>query len=169
MSARPVVVRVSIKVRWPGAGGIFKRLLGAHSAGRAPTENKNNRDPLRCERGEERERAGKDALESGVSDIAARMAEHDVTKTEDLNMATPSNVIHVPRPPSSSYNPNRPLAKNTLILSQVKHFREIEKALPPDKQTGIDLESITTEGRAAEYIRALTTALQPKVAKSGGN
>jgi hypothetical protein len=168
MLARPVVVRIRIKVRWPGAG-IFRRLLGAHSAGRARTENKNNRDPLRCERGEERERAWKDALESEVSDFAARRAEREVTNKEDLYMATPSNVIHVPRPPSSSYNPNRPLAKNTLILSQVKHFREVEKALPLDKQTGIDLESITTEGKAAEYIRALTTALQPKVARSGGN
>ncbi len=83
-------------------------------------------------------------------------------------MASPSNVIHVPRPPSSSFNQNRPLAKNTLILSQVNHFREMEKTLPPDKQTGIDPASITTEGKAAEYIRALTLALQPKAAKSGG-
>jgi hypothetical protein len=162
-------VRIRIKVGWPVAGRIFQRLLGAHSAGRARTENKNNRDPLRCERVEERERAGRDALESGVSDIAARPVERDVTKTEETNMAMPSNVIHVPRPPSSSYNPNRPLAKNTLILSQVKHFHKIEQELPPDKQTGIDLESITTEGKAAEYIRALTLALQPSVAKFGGN
>jgi hypothetical protein len=52
-----------------------------------------------------------------------------------------------------------------LLQNHVKHFREPEKDLPPDQQTGIPLDSITTEGQAAEYIRRMTMKLhQP----SGG-
>ena len=80
-------------------------------------------------------------------------------------MATPSNVIHVPKPAKSSYNPDRPLAKNTLLLNQVQHFREIEKRLPPEKQSGIKFESIETERHAAEYIQKLTAVLHPHGAK----
>ena len=80
-------------------------------------------------------------------------------------MATPSNVIHVPKPANSSYNPDRPLAKNTLLLNQVQHFREIEKRLPQEKQSGMDFESIKTERHAAEYIRKLTAVLHPHGAK----
>jgi hypothetical protein len=83
-------------------------------------------------------------------------------------MASTSLVIQVPRAASSSFNKDRPLAKNLLILNQVKHFRAIEKTLPAERQTGIDPESITTEGKAAEYIRAMTVILHPQVAKSGG-
>ena len=83
-------------------------------------------------------------------------------------MASPSNVIRVPKPASSSFDRNRPLAKNLLILNQVKHFREIEEKLAPGQQTGINPASITTEGQAAEYIRAMMAVLHPKVAKSGG-
>ena len=83
-------------------------------------------------------------------------------------MASKPFVIQVPKAASSSFNKNRPLAKNLLILNQVRHFREMEKTLPPEQQTGIAPESITTEGRAAEYIRAMTAILHPKVAKSGG-
>jgi hypothetical protein len=83
-------------------------------------------------------------------------------------MASPSNVIRVPKPARTSFDKNRPLAKNTLILNQVKHFREIEEKLAPELQTGINPDSIATEGQAAEYIRAMTTTLHPKVAKSGG-
>jgi hypothetical protein len=62
----------------------------------------------------------------------------------------------------------RPLAKNSLLTNQVNHLLELEKTFPPDKQTGTDPESITTEGRAAEYIRKMTDILHPRVAKSGG-
>jgi hypothetical protein len=68
-------------------------------------------------------------------------------------------VIRVPKPARSSYQPHRPLSKNTLLQNQVKHFRELEKDLPPEHQTGIPLESIETEGQAAEYIRRMTERL----------
>jgi hypothetical protein len=73
-------------------------------------------------------------------------------------MAEPP-VIRVPRPARSSYQPHRPLGKNALLQNQVKHFHELEKRLPPEQQTGIPLESIETEGHAAEYIRRMTEKL----------
>jgi hypothetical protein len=76
-------------------------------------------------------------------------------------MAQPP-VIRVPKPAHSSYQPHRPLSKNTLILNQVKHFRELEKDLPPKDQSGL-FESLlaegATEGQAAEYIRHVTKKL----------
>jgi hypothetical protein len=83
-------------------------------------------------------------------------------------MATPSNVIRVPKPARSSYNPNRLLAKNTLLLNQVKHFHEIEQKLPRGQQTGVNFDSIKTEGQASEYIRKMTAILHPQAAKQSG-
>lgn len=83
-------------------------------------------------------------------------------------MAEPTNVIRIPKPPRSSFNAERLLIKNSLLLNQVKHFFELEKALPAEKRTGVDHKSVTTEGRAADYIRKMTDILHPKTAKSGG-
>jgi hypothetical protein len=65
-------------------------------------------------------------------------------------------VIRVPKPQRSSYQPDRPLARSTLLQSQVNHFLELEKGLPPEHKTGLAVESIKTEGQAAEYIRRMT-------------
>jgi len=83
-------------------------------------------------------------------------------------MATPSNVIRVPKPARSSFNPNRPVTKNTLLKNQIEHFRKLEQKLPPERQTGVDFDSIKTEGQASEYIRKMTGILNPQVAKRGG-
>jgi len=74
-------------------------------------------------------------------------------------MAQPP-VIRVPKPARSSYQPHRSLSKNSLLQSQVKHFRELEKDFPAEQQTGIPIDSITTEGQAAEYIRRMTVRLR---------
>jgi hypothetical protein len=79
-------------------------------------------------------------------------------------MATPANIIPVPKPSRNAYNPDRPLSRNTLVQAQVKHFAEADKNLPPELQSGVDPGSITTEGQAAAYIRKVTEAIQ----KSGG-
>jgi len=66
-------------------------------------------------------------------------------------------VIRVPRPNrGKSYQPHRPVAKNTLLLNQVKHFKELEKGLAAQHQTGIAPEEILTEGQAADYIKRMT-------------
>jgi len=81
-------------------------------------------------------------------------------------MATPSRVINVPKPAKGSYNHHRLLSKNLLILNQVKHFHEVEKTLPPEQQSGMNVADIKTEGQAAEYIRRITAVLHPKVQKA---
>jgi hypothetical protein len=83
-------------------------------------------------------------------------------------MATPSNIIRVPKPSRSSYNPNRPLSKNTLLLNQVKHFQEIESRLPPEQRTGVDPQSIQTEAQASDYVHKMTLILHPRAAGMGG-
>jgi hypothetical protein len=80
-------------------------------------------------------------------------------------MEEPSNRIRVPKPSRSSFNPERPLHKNTLLQDQVKHFRELEKQLAPEHHSGIDHEAIRTEGEAAEYIRRLTARVHQPSAK----
>jgi hypothetical protein len=80
-------------------------------------------------------------------------------------MAQGPPVIRVPKPARTSYQPNRLLAKNTLLQNHVKHFRELERQLPPEQQTGIQLDAIETEGQAAEYIRRMTEKLRRPPAK----
>ena len=79
-----------------------------------------------------------------------------------------SNLVRIPKADRSSYNPNRPIAANTLLLHQIRHFRHVELKLPPEKQTGMDFDSIRTEGEASEYIRRMTSILHPQVQKSSG-
>ena len=76
-------------------------------------------------------------------------------------------VIRVPRPAKGAYNPKRLLARNTLLLNQVKHFHALEMELPTAQRSGIDFESIQTEGDAAKYIRAMMHILHPRAAGSG--
>ncbi len=75
-----------------------------------------------------------------------------------------SNVIKVPKPGKTAYNPDRPLEKNLLIHAQVRHFKEAEAQLPEHHKTGVDISSIKTEGQASHYIRKVTRALH----ESGG-
>jgi hypothetical protein len=83
-------------------------------------------------------------------------------------MATPSNpnFVRVPKPASGSFNKERPLKGNALLKNQVDHFHELEKRLLADLQTGIQYETVSTEGQAAEYIRKMTTILHPRVFRS---
>ncbi len=78
------------------------------------------------------------------------------------------NVVVVPRPARGSYNPDRPLKKNTLLLNQVRHFQEVEKKLPVEQRTGHNLKKIRTEAHAAEYIRKMTARLHPQGAEPSG-
>ena len=79
-------------------------------------------------------------------------------------MATPANIIPVPKPSRNAYNPDRLLTSNALVRAQVTHFAEAERQLPPELQSGIPVASITTEGEASVYIRKVTEAIH----KSGG-
>ena len=83
-------------------------------------------------------------------------------------MTTQSNKVRVPKPARSSYNPGRLLSQNALLRNQVKHFRHLEEKLPPERQTGVDFDSLKTEGDASEYIRKMTAILHTQSLKSGG-
>ena len=74
-------------------------------------------------------------------------------------MAKHSNVVRVPKPKRSSFDMKRPLAKNSLLENQVKHFHEVETKLAPEHRSGVDVATVQTEGAAAEYIRSVTTKL----------
>ena len=66
-------------------------------------------------------------------------------------------LIHVPRPPKSAMNPNRPVS--SLLKTQIEHLQRAETRLPHPYQAGIYINAIKTEGEAAKYIRAVTEAI----------
>jgi hypothetical protein len=66
-------------------------------------------------------------------------------------------MIHVPRPPKSSLNLNRPVS--SLVLNQVEHMHIAEKRLPLRYRTAIYVNAIKTEGEAARYISEVTAAI----------
>jgi hypothetical protein len=66
-------------------------------------------------------------------------------------------LIHVPRPPKSARDPNRPV--NALLQAQVQYLQDAELKLPLRQQTNIYVNAIKTEGEAAQYIRMVTEAI----------
>jgi hypothetical protein len=66
-------------------------------------------------------------------------------------------LIPVPKPPKSAMNPDRPVS--TLLQNQMLYLQEAEFRLPVKMQTNIYINSIKTEGEAANYIRRVTEAL----------
>lgn len=68
-----------------------------------------------------------------------------------------STRIPVPKPPKSAHNKNRRISQ--LLKNQVRNVYEIEKKWTPEKQTGIDIGTLKTEGHAAAYISAVTSRL----------
>ncbi len=83
-------------------------------------------------------------------------------------MSKQTRIVKVPKPSAKSFNMHRPLEKNALLMTQVKHFKEVEKDLPPEKHTGIALHEIRTEAQAAEYIKRMTTRLHALTPKKEG-
>ena len=77
-----------------------------------------------------------------------------------------SNIVRVPKPNQNSYNPNRPLAKNTLLLNQVKHLLKLEKTLPPAERTGTKLKDLKTEAQASDYAAKVTAIFHPQAARA---
>jgi hypothetical protein len=70
-------------------------------------------------------------------------------------MSRSKRIVKVPEPAAGSFNPGRPLVKNTLLLNQVKHFQEVER-------------KHMTEGQASEYIQRMTDTLHRRTEKAGG-
>lgn len=66
-------------------------------------------------------------------------------------------LIHVPKPPQSAYDPDRPVS--SLLKSQIEHLYEAEKRLPLRYRSETYVNAIRTEGEAARYIRDVTEAI----------
>ena len=66
-------------------------------------------------------------------------------------------LIHVPKPPRSALNAQRPVS--SLLTTQIEHFYLAEKRLPLQYRTGIYTNAIRTEAEAARYIREVTDAI----------
>jgi hypothetical protein len=66
-------------------------------------------------------------------------------------------LIHVPKPPRSALNQQRPVS--SLLTTQIEHFYLAEKRLPLRYRTGIYTNAIRTEAEAAKYIREVTDAI----------
>jgi hypothetical protein len=66
-------------------------------------------------------------------------------------------LIHVPKPPKSAYDPDRPIS--SLLKSQVDHLREAESKLPLKYRSEVYAKAVRTEGEAARYIRDVTEAI----------
>jgi hypothetical protein len=60
----------------------------------------------------------------------------------------------MPEAEAGSYNPHRPLIRNTLLLHQVMHFQKVERER-------------MTEGEASHYIQRMTAKLHPRVVTAG--
>jgi hypothetical protein len=71
-------------------------------------------------------------------------------------------IVAVPRPAEGSLNKHRPMP--CLLSTQLLQFRELEMSLPEHRRTGIEVESLETEGQAAEYIRKMTARLHTQKA-----
>lgn len=66
-------------------------------------------------------------------------------------------LVHVPKPPNSAYDPDRPLS--SLLKMQIEHLREAESMLPLRYRSELYMKAIHTEGQAARYIRDVTEAI----------
>jgi hypothetical protein len=66
-------------------------------------------------------------------------------------------LIHVPKPPRSALNAQRPVS--SLLTTQIEHFYLAEKRLPLQYRTGIYTNAIRTEAEAAHYIHEVTDAI----------
>lgn len=66
-------------------------------------------------------------------------------------------LVHVPRPPQSAMNPQRPVS--ALLKAQLQYLQDAELRLPAKYQSDIYINAIKTEGEASEYIRLVTEAI----------
>ena len=71
-----------------------------------------------------------------------------------------AKVVTVPKTQAGAFNPDRRIS--TLIESQLRHLREVEKSLPAEQQTNIDISKIETERQASDYIQKVTARLHPQ-------
>lgn len=72
--------------------------------------------------------------------------------------ATDPNTINVPDTPPDAHNPDRVM--HMMLWEHVQGMREVERTLPADQQTGINIRTLKTEADAGRYIKAVTQLLR---------
>jgi hypothetical protein len=73
-------------------------------------------------------------------------------------------IIRIPHAPKSAFKKDRGIS--SLLKSQVEHVADAEKRLSRNKRTNVDVQSITTEHQAAEYVGTVMKHLLPKARKT---
>jgi len=68
-------------------------------------------------------------------------------------------------PPAGAYNPGRDMG--ILLQDHIQELSRLEKQLPPDQQTGIDVNTLKTEQQASDYIGKVVPRLRAQGAKGG--
>jgi hypothetical protein len=66
-------------------------------------------------------------------------------------------LIHVPRPPKSAFDPDRPVS--ALLKAQTEYLQQAERRLPSRYRSEIYVNAIRTEREAAKYIRKVTESI----------
>jgi hypothetical protein len=82
-----------------------------------------------------------------------------------------TNVVVVPKPSAAAYNPDRMLARNSLLMNQVRQFQHVEQQRAKGTRSSHDATKVETEGQAAEYVKKMTALMhergKPLVRKAG--
>jgi hypothetical protein len=69
-------------------------------------------------------------------------------------------LLKLPPRQRAAYNPDRPASD--LLKTHVQYAQELEKALPPEKKSGVTLDMASlTEGQAADYLERITRVHHP--------
>lgn len=77
-----------------------------------------------------------------------------------------SREISIPIAPAEAYNPSRPM--NVLLRDHVQTLSALEQNLPPDQQTGIDVNTLHSEADASAYSALVVPRLRAQGMKGIG-
>lgn len=72
------------------------------------------------------------------------------------------NTLRIDEVPANALQPQRPM--HDMLRDNLRGMKEAEEQLPPEEQTGIDINSLTTEQQAADYIKAVMNRLREHAA-----
>jgi|GraSoi_2013_40cm_1033754.scaffolds.fasta_scaffold49635_2 hypothetical protein len=87
-------------------------------------------------------------------------------------MARKGRVVHIPKPPKSAFDKNRPAG--ALLRAQAVHLRHalarhVQKVARHLNKVGellaTDLDAIKTEGHVSDYAKRVTAVLHPRGGK----
>ncbi len=105
-------------------------------------------------------------LEQPRQDYIAFQTGAGVFGSMDLRAPQPGHqVVHIGAAPATAGDPSRGISG--LLFDQIVGMQKVERTLPPDQQTHIDVAKITTEAQASDYIQQVLGKLQPLARPAG--